>query len=221
MADPTFVTNQLAELPGTLNGPQGRAWATGTGTVMDGVLAVGRVAALSRLPFYCPDDALDAVGAFLVLPRYVDEPNGTAPTQPGFANGTGYRGRLCTAWRSWIIAGSKGSIIASLQSWGVPDVAVQNDYEASPPFPGSWWSRFRVILGPDFGAYGWGVGNDPTTEQQRQIVAQVLKWKWAYAYAVEVVLDYGGGSSFVITIGPLIGHGFIIGVDTIGGYRSI
>ncbi len=218
MTDPTFVTNRLAELPTELNGPQGQAWARGMGAVQDQLMARLRVAGLSDLPFFCPDDALDANGAWLLLPRFTGEPNGTAPTGPGFTNGTGYRGRLCGAWRSWIIAGSKGSIIESLNAYGLPDVAIQNDYEAVPPWAGAWWSRFRVLIGPTFGSYGWGPGNDPTPNEQNQIRQQILLWKWAYAYPVDVTVDDGMGYTFVFWVGPLIDYGLVIDEAPIGGY---
>ncbi len=224
MSNATFVSNRLAELPTELNGPQGRAWATGMGAVQDEQLAVARVAALSRLPFYCPDDALDACGTWVQLPRFPGEPNGTAPTRPGLTNGTGYRGRLCAAWASWRIAGTKQAIISSLRAWGVPDVTVENDYEvqAGPdPWPGAWWSRFRVELGPDLGAFGWGPGNDPTAAQQHQIAWQILFWKWIYAYPVDVVIDDGAGYTFTFWIGPLIDYGFVIDYSIIGGYNPI
>ncbi len=214
-APPTYVSNRLAELPAEMNGPQGQAWATGMGTVQDQQTPLLRFAALSRLPMFCPDDALDAVGQWFVLPRFPGEANGTA-TPP-----TGYRGRLINAWITWYYAGSKQAIITSLTGWGVPDVEVDNDYEVSPPWDGEWYTRFRVRLGPNFGAYGWGVGNDPTVEQQAQIQRQALFWKWAYSYPVDVVLDYGGGDSFTFYIGPLIDYGFIIDVNTIGGFRPL
>lgn len=214
-APANFVSNRIAELPAFLGGSQGRAWATGMGTVQNDQIPLLRVAALARLPLYCPDDALDAVGAWLLLPRFPGEIDGSS-TPP-----SGYRGRLINAWTTWYYAGSKQAIITSLQGYGIPDVAVDNDYEVSPPWDGSWYTRFRVRLGPDFGTYGWGVGNDPTAAQKAQIQRQVLFWKWAYSYPVDVVLDYGGGDSFTFYIGPLIGYGFIIDVDTIGGFHPI
>lgn len=221
MADPTFVTNRLAELPPVMNGPQGRAWATGMGTVQDAQVAVARVAALSRWPYYCPDDALDAVGGWMLLQRFPGEPNGTAPPAVGQPGGSGYRGRLCAAFPTWIAAGSKQAIITSFNGYGLPDVEVQNDYEASPPFPGAWWSRFRVVVGPSFGAYGWGPGNDPTVDQQNALIRQVLQWKWAYSYPVEIVLDDGMGYIFPITVGPILGYNFVWAVSHFGGYQTL
>lgn len=209
----TFASNLVAELSPANNGPQGQALAAAMGSVQDAEMQLLRVAALSRLPQWCPDDALDAAGAWLRLERLPLEVNGTTTT--------GYRGRLCAAWPTWAIAGSKGAIIGSLQAWGVPDVQIFNDYEISPPFPGSWYTRFRVKLGPNFGGFGWGVGSDPTLAEQRQIKHQVLRWKWAWSYPVDVVLDYGGGFSFTFPIGAIIGHGFIIGRSTIGGYDPL
>jgi len=218
MADPTFVTNRIAELPPIMNGPQGRAWATGMGTVQDQQIAVARVAALSRWPFYCPDDALDAVGGWMLLPRFPAEPNGTAPIRVGQPGGSGYRGRLCAAFSTWLAAGSKQAIITSFNGYGLPDVVVQNDYEVSPPWPGAWWSRFRVLVGPSFGAYGWGPGNDPTPHQQTAMRRQVLMWKWAYSYPVDITIDDGMGYTFTFYVGPLIDYGLVIDEGPIGGF---
>jgi hypothetical protein len=217
----TFESNRLAELPIFLNGPEGRALAAALGKAQDAEVALLRVAALSRLPFWCPDDALDAVGTWLLLPRFPEEPNGTAPSNVGATDGTRYRGRLCKAWPTWLVAGSKDAITESLKAWGLPDVAIENDYQASPPFAGRWWSRFRIKVGPGFGSFGWGAGNDPTPDEQHQMVRQVLFWKWVHGLPVEIVLDDGAGYTFTITITGLIGHGFIIGKSKIGGFDEI
>jgi len=221
---PTFVSNRLAELPAELNGPQGQAWATGMGTVQDAQMDLLRVAAKARLPFLCPDDALDAVGAWMLLPRFPGEPNGTAPTQPGLADGTGYRGRLCVAWTTWKIAGTKQAIISSLNAWGLPDVTIYNDYETAPtpppPWPGSWYTRFAVKIGPSFGGFGWGTGNDPTPDQQTQMRRQVLQWKWLYSYPVDITIDDGMGYVFTFYVGPLIDYGLVIDESTMGGFNT-
>lgn len=214
MAD-TFASVRLDELPAIFRNADGIAWATGIGGVQDAEIERLRVAALSDLPLWCPDDALDAVGQWLRLPRLANEPNGTAEPR------TGYRGRLCAAWSIWAIAGSKAAITESLNAWGLPDVTIENDYEANPPFAGAWFSRFRVNVGPNLGAFGWGPGNDPTADQQRQMAGQVFKWKWAYAYPTKIILDDGAGYTFDIVLGPLIGHGFIIGKSHIGGFDTI
>jgi len=217
----TFERNRVDELPAIFNGPIGQALARALGRAQDREMELFRQAALARFPFWCEDDALDAAGTWFRLSRFKGEINGTAPTVVGGDDGTGYRGRLCAAWPTWKIAGSKGAIIKSLNAWGLPDVVVENDYQISPPYPGSWYSRFRVKVGPSFGAFGWGPGNDPTAEEQRQMAQQALFWKWTYGYLVEFVLDDGAGYTFTITVGPLIGHGFVIGTSHIGGYDDI
>ncbi len=213
MTSPTFVSNRLAELPACLSGPEGRAWAKGVGAVQDAETPRLRAAAVSRLPRLAPDDALDALGGWLLLPRLPGEVNGDATS--------GYRGRLCNAFPIWGKAGSKGAIVDSLNEYGLPNVLVLNDYETGGAWAGAWYSRFRVKIGPDMGAKGWIFGSGPSAEEQREILAQILKWKWLYSYPVDVVLDYGVDGTETFYIGPLIDYGFIIDVSHIGGYETI
>lgn len=213
-ADPTFVSNRLAELPAILNGPEGQAWARGMGAVQDEQLLVAQVAAVSRLPALCPDDALDAVGGWFKLERFPGEPDGTA------APPTGYRGRLLKAFQTWLIAGSSGAIIQSLNQWGVPDVTITGDVH----WLGSMYTRSRVTLGPDTGSYNWSVGNPPTDAQKAQIRAQILKWKWDRSYPVDVTFTNDiGVDPFVV--GPILGvydeRYFILDEDRLGGYRTL
>jgi len=220
MSADTFASVRVQELPAIFRNADGIAYARGVGAVQDAEMARLRVAALADVPAWCPDDALDGVGGFLRLPRLGGEPNGTA--QPRM----GYRGRLCAAFAAWALAGSKAAIIASLNAWGLPDVTIVNDYEKSPPWPGSWYTRFEVDVGPSFGTFGWGPGNDPTVDQQKQMVGQILKWKWICSLPVKILLDDGAGYTFTIPIVPIIDDGFIIGNiapdiigGTIGGYQ--
>jgi hypothetical protein len=148
----TFVSNRLTELAACLNGPAGQEFAQALGQAQDAELPLLRVAALSRLPYVCPDDVLDGAGAWLKIERFTGEPAGWAPI--GDTPGSGYRGRLCAAWQTWTIAASAAAVEASLRSYGFMNVRVLEDHEGDF-WPGDWYSRFRVVIGP-FGEGGSG-----------------------------------------------------------------
>lgn len=207
MTDPTFVSNRVAEVQGTacLNDPEGIAWAKGMGAVQDGEMALLRVAALSRFPRYCPDDALDAAGSWVNIPRLPGEADGDATI--------GYRARLIKAWPTWIEAGSKGGIIDSLEASGFFGVRVYNKHEYDPG--AEWWSMFKVKIDGShstppidptiWGTFVWGApwGSTATVQQLLQIILQILKWKWSYSIADYLVLEFSDAT--IITI-PLVWH---------------
>lgn len=239
MSNETFASDRVAELPAILNDAQGIAWAKGMGDVQDEQMSVLRIAALSRLPLLAPDDALDALGQWLLLPRYSGEVDGTTTS--------GYRGRLCAAWPTWLKAGSAQSVIDSLNGYGIPDVEIFADYQGTFA-PGAWFSRFWVILGPDFGDTGIApltmpfvlgdplatLGSTATTDQIKAIKKQVLKFKAAHGYPCRIFFRFegtamlgvdlampfilGGGSmSASYLIGPLFGIDTVIPFQ-VGGY---
>jgi hypothetical protein len=207
----TFASVRLAELPAFFNDEEGRAWARGMGKVQDAQLQRARVAALSRLPLLCPDDALDLVGQWLLLPPNDGETNGTAVPP------TGYRGRLCAAFATWAIAGSVGAIEQALHEYGVPDVDITGDVH----WESSYYSRFRVTLGPNFGDFPWDPSDLPTAQQKRDIRNLILRWRWSYSYPVDVHFDFSPDPDEVFFIGPLVDHGFIVDVNTVGGFATI
>lgn len=216
MTDPTFKSNRRAELPTAFRDAQGIAWANGMGEVQDQEVSLLGTAAVARFPYLCPDDALDLCGTWLLLPRLDGEVNGTTTS--------GYRGRLCAAWPTWIKAGTPQSIVDSLNSYGITDVQVYLDYQGAY-MPGDWYSRYWVVLGPTMpydpmllGSWILGegtLGSSATLDQVRQIKKQVLQWKDVRGYPVAVVLRFdasdpptgfdatmadtimGGGDSFV------------------------
>lgn len=205
----SYIVNRLAELAPALNGIEGQAFARALGGAQDGELVLLRVAALCRLAAFCPDDALDAVGAWLNIERFPGEADGTALPP------SGYRGRLLAAWDTWSQAGSAQAIIDSLNAWGIPDVAVFGtpEWPYINPLDGATWikgsySNIWIVLGPNFGTTGigpqlWGQFNwgDPgmtwgstaTPSQIAQVEGQILKWKFASALPVMVILNFGGG----------------------------
>jgi hypothetical protein len=220
----TFQSCRLAEMPIILRGEQGQEWAAVLGAKQDAELPLLRVAALSRLPTRCPDDALDGVGAWLNIPRFYNEPDGTTTS--------GYRGRLCAAWKTWKKAGSARAIIESLEAYGFADVVVYTtteqttpDGETIPAYPqNDCYADFWVLLGPDFGTvtppdvqtwgdFVWGGetvwGTTAALSMLNAVRGQVLKWKAAHAHPIRVI--------FWLDDGMVWGPG-IWGVDTWGGH---
>lgn len=70
---------------------------------------------------------------------------------------------------------------------------------------GSWYSRFWVVLGPDFGTFAWTplrmpfvlgypttLGSTATPEEIAAVKRQILKWKAPHAYPVKVILKFPG-----------------------------
>jgi hypothetical protein len=205
--DGSFARYREALLGPCNNGPEGRGYARGLGNVCDAQVDLLRLAALCRLPTRCPDDALDHVGAWLQIPRFPGEPDGTLTT--------GYRGRLCAAWATWKKAGSAQAIIDSLHAYGFVDVEVfttceqvNDDGTIVPAWPEhDGYSDFWVLLGPDFGTiappetqtwgeFTWGgqtVWSSTAALSLFQAVrGQVLKWKAAHAHPVRVIFYVDG-----------------------------
>lgn len=209
--DATFVSDRVAELVTALRGTQGEAWATGMGRGQDDEMELLKTAALARLPQYCPDDALDGVGEWMLIPRLDGEPDGTTTT--------GYRGRLCAAWSIWKLAGAPQSVIDSLVTYGIQDVAVFLDYEGAW-MPGDWYSRFWVVLGPVtpwepmlLGTWVLGegtLGSSATRDEVISVKKQVLQWKDVRGYPVAVVLNF-------FDVQPPVGFDAIMGDTILGG----
>ena len=209
MSDPTFVSDRLAELPVCRRGPQGIAWAKAMGEGQDQEMALLRVAALSSLPLYCPDDALDAAGTWAAIPRLPGEAHGTTTS--------GYRGRLCATWPTKLKAGTKGGIIDSLQAAGFANVEVFNKHEYDPG--AEWWSMFSVQFDASHSTPAIALGtwdgdplvetwdtpglweSDATPLQILQLILQILAAKWSYAIPEFLMMEFADGT--IITI-PLV-----------------
>lgn len=208
-ADPTFVSDRIAELPTALNGLQGIAWATGMGRGQDNEMGLLRVASLASLPLYCADDALDAAGSWAAIPRLPGEENGTITT--------GYRARLIATWPTKLEAGTKGGIIDALEAMGYAGVVVLNKHEYDPG--AEWWSMFSVqfdashsvppiALGTWDGDVLVDTWDTPGTWysevapiQFLQIILQILAIKWSYAIPEFLLVSFADGT--IITI-PLV-----------------
>jgi len=93
-------------------GADGIAWANSVGVVQDEELALLRVAALARLPKYCPDDGLDLLGKWFELPRY-----------PGTTDDA-YRAQIVAVFPTYVEDGSPQAIVDQLHAFGIADVRV-------------------------------------------------------------------------------------------------
>lgn len=186
-----------------IGGPRGALEAETLGAAQDDEVNLLKDAVKAQAgPYSCPDDALDLVGDDLGIHRFPDEPNGTAPV--GSTPGSGYRGRLCKAWPTWEQSGTSIGVEASLKAYGFADVRVYEDFEGHFA-QGEWYSRFWIVIGPDFGTlaldplYAPFTGGPETTggstatpAQVRQVKLQILKWKSGHSYPVMVILHFPG-----------------------------
>ncbi len=236
----TFARWRASKLRPPTAGPLDELFAEVLGAQQDDELALLRVALLSRFVARCPDDALDAVGQVYATERFAGEPNGALDPP------SGYRGRLSKAWPVAKIKGSPEALVVSLTAYGVTDVRVLRE-ESGDYWPGFWYSRFRVQLGPDLGVLtltsfiiGEGIiGTTPiggphvAAAQRRAMKRQALRLKAAHGYATDILIRVEGdliGQDFIIGestiggtteqiwIGRLIGQNITIGVTPIGGY---
>jgi hypothetical protein len=226
-ADRAFARARLAELPPCLDGPNGQGTARALGSCQDDEQELLTHSILLRYPPRTPPDALGHLGASSVIERYSGEVDGI-PLPP-----SGYHGRLLARWDTWKKAGSEQAIVDSLTGYGIVDVIVSQDFEGVF-WPGQWYSRFRVKIGPDFGTYAWTgptidgtliidetvIGTTATLAEISAIRRQILKWKSAHSYPVDLVFDFGLPGFSVLPIGHLIDVDFTIGSTKIGGYEK-
>lgn len=217
-----FETYEPSALRIPLRGEFGQQLAAAAGKMRDEEIALCRWALLSRLPSRCPDDALDAVGRMLKIERYPGETNAS------------YRGRLVAAWPTWETAGSDEGIEEQIKAFGIPDARVYADFEGQfgPGPQGSWYTRFWVVLGPDFSSTGIGpmllgswtlgtgtLGSTAAKAQIRALKRLILKWKSSHGLPVRIILLFGDG--------PVLGVGFgstkplKLGQFTLGGASKI
>ncbi|HVZ88103.1 MAG TPA: hypothetical protein VHG72_14115 [Polyangia bacterium] len=90
-------------------GPRIKLLEADLGTEKDVQFERARQGVLSNNPATCPDDALSYIGQERQLPQAV---SGETTDD--------YRERLRTAWDSWAVAGSHGSLLFALQRAGFP-----------------------------------------------------------------------------------------------------
>lgn len=221
MKGKAFAQARKEDLPPWLDDEQGRGWSEAQGAQQDAELALLEDSLRQRYPLTCDDSALDDVGYGFGLDRFKNESHAS------------YRGRLGAAWQSHELRGAPAGVTSSLEGWGLGPVLVIRDYELPGMWPGDWYSRFKVLVGPDFGDFGalWS----PSADEKNAMISQILDQKALHGLPVDIQLRYEGdliGIDFVIgtsTIGgagetvvvmPLIGVSFEIGVDKIGVYKE-
>lgn len=135
-----------------------------------------------------------------------------------------YTARLSRAWETHKLAGTKAAIVESLRAYGIPDVEVLEDWEGHFA-PGDWYSRFWVVLGPNFGDLGLQpltmpfslgsatLGSTATLEQVQAVKRQILKWKDSHGLPVGVILRFGDAP----ILGVGLALGFVLGGSTGNG----
>jgi hypothetical protein len=188
-----FATYRVQQLRPPCAGPFDETLAAVLGKMQDDELALLRVAALSRVPAKCPDDALDLVGGWFLLPRF-----------PGESNDT-YRARLVAAWPTYDVSGAPDGLVESLQAYGFVDVAVLRAEDIG--YATANYSAFTVKLGPDngttgiaddaWGSFTWGGtktwGSTATIAQVTAIMGQVIRWKGAHGLPLYIDIQLDGG----------------------------
>lgn len=207
-----FATYRVQQLRAPCNGPMDELFAAVLGATQDRELALLRVAALARLPATCPDDATDLLLGWFGLDRY---PGDTPDT---------IRARCGAAFSLYELGGSPQSILDALRAFGLVDVRVLTEGYDGPIYRGSWYSRGRVILGPDFGSTGigpsllgthttlgtWVLGADITVAQRATLKRITWAWKDAYGVAPDILLIY---EACALGLHTTLGVGWILGAD--------
>lgn len=217
----SFAQASKEELPFWLDGPEGRACAEAGGALQDIEITKLRDGVMMRFPDRAPDDALEFVGGGYDMERYPGE------------TFESYRARLRNAYPTKRKAGSKSGVLDALAEYGFTgDAMLLQEYELTGQWPGEWYSRGRIYLGPDFGAFG--IGFSPTDEQKRTIVGIILKAKSLHFQPIDIWLHWAGelisidftvdasivdaGDGLRIPILPVTDYDFIVDESPIGAY---
>ncbi|MRG98280.1 phage tail protein [Polyangium spumosum] len=194
-----------------LRGPNAQAFLALLGETKDATLDELRAAIKARWPGLGPPDALRLQGQGFDVERFEGETD------------EAYLARLERAWETHRGAGTSGAIEESLRAFGLPDVLVIEDWQGRFA-EGSWYSRFWVVLGPDFGTLGIEplrmpfllgeptLGSSATVAQVRAIKRQVLKWKDAHGFPVHMILRFRDA--------PILGLGLELGFKLGGSEGS-
>jgi Phage tail protein (Tail_P2_I) len=193
-----FESLQRGDIPGGgqwtdaewLRGPNAQAFLVLLGAEKDAMVDELRAAVKARWPGIGPPDALGLQGQGFDIERF-----------PGESDEL-YTARLQRAWETHKLGGTAAAVVESLHAYGIPDVRIVEDWEGEFA-PGNWYSRFWVVLGPDFGALGIApltmpfelgaptLGSTASVDQVRAIKRQVLKWKDTHGYPVRIILRFG------------------------------
>jgi len=193
-----FEALQRGDIPGGgqwtdaewLRGPNAQAFLVLLGAEKDDKVGELRAAIKARWPGIGPPDALGLQGQGFDIERF-----------PGESDEL-YTARLQRAWETHRLAGTAAAVVESLHAYGIPDVQIVEDWGGEFA-PGDWYSRFWVVLGPNFGTSGIEtltmpfklgtatLGTTATPDQVRAIKRQVLRWKDTHGLPVRIILRFG------------------------------
>lgn len=193
----SFETARQEELPGWIDDEVGQAFVGSFGAQQDGELRTLKDGILATMLESAPDDALDVIGSTFRLPRFIRETNDA------------YRARLEGAWDQYDIGGQAAAIVAILKAMGIVDVVLKED-DAWDAYPGEWFTRFTIVIGPDFGTWlpfagmttpfvtgeatstvtggATTQGSSAVRAEVLQIKREILKWKGLAALPVQVLV---------------------------------
>ena len=204
----TFAETREEEIGSTgyLGTEEGRAYARVLGAAQDADLEVLREVTAYSDPARCPDDALDTCGLDSSIERFAGESDAS------------YRPRLEARWETHRLAGSAAAIAASLHKWGLDDVRFLTEAENGPLYgDGSWWSAWRLVLGPDYGTTGIGpalLGTNTVlgaftlgvmmSSAQRAAIKQQA-WRWKFASGVPFQISFVFGDMAVLGVTTTLG----------------
>lgn len=191
----------LARAPPWLRTPVSEAWLRGTGDVLDSILQRVKDGVKARFPSVAPRDALTMQGGERGIPR--------APTDTDAV----YASKLIGAWDAWIWAGTAKGVLNVLWDAGYvghPRVVISNnrsfrldaDRELVIEEGGGefifyavgHWSAFAVFFPKPWPAAWVTAGVPPVSasDEARQAVALIHRWKSADALLAGVVIENTG-----------------------------
>jgi hypothetical protein len=192
-----YVDLYAAKMPYWLYGPQGEAWATAWGTLLDGIHDAAVQAVKCRMPLIAPADA---------VPVIANERNFDRVPRETIAQ---FRERVHNAWEAWRWAGTDKGIVDQLELTGLSAVVVRNNqwvWDSNSGNVANYWARFWVVVSapqwsPDdtwgSGTWGdgglWGFDATVTDADIKYVNKTIVKWKHAPTQCVHAIVVMDGG----------------------------
>lgn len=140
----------------------------------------------------------------------------------------GYCERLAAAFPTWTKGATPSAIITQLNAFGLPMVAVWEEYAYNITGASEYGWRFVVLLGPSFGSLGWQgltlgswvLGEDSlgvtgiTSAQIDAIKRIILKWKQVFSYPLYILFLFDAVPLGSIVLGSwVLGQGGVARVS--------